>query len=400
MKNESESMSSLAGRLLGQEMFHVLEKARSLEAAGEKVYHLELGDPHAPADEMIIAGSVDSLRKGNWHYATSRGNASLRKAVAQLESHGKDYSLNADQVVIGPANFFITVFLAVTCNAGDKVVVITPCFPSYIASARMLGLNLVECPTTAESGYKPDKNLLSLLEREKPKALIINSANNPTGAVYDPSFMKDVVEVARKNDIWILSDETYAHLTYQGVYYSLLNEDYKKIVVLSSFSKTFRVPGLRMGYQISKCQPYVEKSALFISTTLSCAPSFLQDGCEVAIRDAASAIGRIEKQRIQYAELADQLFKSLSPHVPASFRKPESAFYLLVPLPKGIDGSLFSDGLLSEHKVAVTPGISFGEDYKNYFRISFCGDKQEVMSGVSLINKSLDALSRSTVSAS
>ena len=189
--------SNLANSLVGQEMFAILDRALNIERGGQKVFHLELGDPALPPQEKIIYQTIEGLRGGAWHYGSSAGNVDFRIALANFNNFFFGSKIAGENIVVAPANLFITAFLSLICDKGDRVLLITPCFPTYIASASMLGLEIVEYAASPENGYSPKESIFDFIKKIKPKAIIVNSANNPTGSVYSDTFLKEMVVAAK-----------------------------------------------------------------------------------------------------------------------------------------------------------------------------------------------------------
>lgn len=380
--------SNLANSLVGQEMFAILDRALNIERGGQKVFHLELGDPALPAQEKIINETIEGLRGGAWHYGSSAGNLDFRNSLANFNNFFFDSKIVGENIVVAPANFFITAFLSLVCDKGDRVLLITPCFPTYIASASMLGLEIVEYATGPENGYIPKEPIFDLIKKVKPKAIIVNSANNPTGSLYSEGFLEDLVIAAKNAGSWVLSDETYGLISYDNKYYSLINSDYDKLVVLSSLSKIFSIPGLRVGYCISRSSIFIGWLVKYLSTTISCIPPFIQVGCTEYLSDLKGVSNDIQAVNTLYAKRCNFIFDEI-PSLSHLVLRPKSAFYLFLPLPNHIDGKIFSVDLINSSHVAVTPGVSFGNDFKSYVRATFCGADEDVIEGIKRVSSAI-----------
>ena len=196
--------SNLSQRLVGQEMFHVLDRARILEQEGKEVFHLELGDPFSPPDPAILEAVSQALKNNGWHYASPGGETVLKVQIKEFLRSHLSAEVLLDSITVAPANYLITNFLSITCDPGDTLLVVTPCFPSYLASAKMLGLEVLEHPTLAANGYDLDEGFIEKIQCLKPKAIIINSANNPTGAVYSKSILIKIINKHKMKNIFNL----------------------------------------------------------------------------------------------------------------------------------------------------------------------------------------------------
>ena len=364
--------------LIGQEMFHILERAYEIERSGEKVYHLELGEPKMYPPGRVINKTIMSLLESRVGYSPSGGLPALRKEIASYYSEKINIKINYQNVVISPANLLIFQFLDIVCETNDTVVLFSPAFPTYIAACNYIGVRTRTVPLSSDEGFQltkkhVDKALLSL----KPKTIIINSGNNPTGAVYDEEVLNYLLEKAIQKNCWILSDETYSMLSFNKSFYSMLNHSYKKLVTISSFSKIFSVPGYRIGYIIAD-SIVAEKISLSSSTLYSCLPIFTQEGITVG----SKIIDEFTKEsRKYYKKLSKECIMLINKSKLISCTKPDSAFYLFIDIRKlKMDDITFCERLLNEFKTAITPGSSFG--YKGFVRVSICGDVMDVKNGL------------------
>jgi aspartate/methionine/tyrosine aminotransferase len=373
------SFSARAERLIGQEMFKVMDRAQLLERAGHTIYHLELGNPRIPPPPEIIDATLQSIQAKQLGYAPMAGIRELRDALAERVSRKTGCRVGGDSVVISPANLLISQFLDLTCDSGDRLVLFTPAFPSYWAAATHIGLNVMPVPLSRENGFQLDESRIEAAVAVRPKAIIINSANNPTGAIYTQSMLALLARRCEEERIWLLSDETYAELAFGRPFISLTSCDYSQLVVMGSFSKVFSIPGYRVGFALAH-PAVVEKLALSTSTLLSCLPIFAQVGClaGVAVLDRHTKGIKAHCQRVMSA-----CWALLNRSGIVRCVMPESGFYLFVDIGRtGLDDVAFCTGLLEERHTAATPGRSFGVGCESFIRIAICGQEEDVMEGV------------------
>jgi len=371
--------------LIGQQMFKVLEDARQLEQRGERVYHLELGNPRLNPPEGAIDEVVASLRRSEVGYTYSSGVPALRQAVARLYHTALGLSLSEGNVVISPANLIINQFLDIVCNRGDQVVFFTPAFPTYWAAATHIGLNVTSVPLSPETGYALTHDAIDQAMAAQPKAIIVNSANNPTGAVYSQDVLDRLVAECAKRGIWLLSDETYGDISFGRQFYSLaphVAAGELRLVVMSSFSKIFSVPGFRTGYILA--HPMVaEKFSLSVSTLISCLPIFTQLGCVEALNTFSEYTASV---RTRCSSITAWCTDVLRQSNRISFTPPDAGFYFFLDISAcGLDDFAFAERLLAEQHTAVIPGSSFGEAYTSHIRIATCGLEEDVRAGVQRI---------------
>jgi aspartate/methionine/tyrosine aminotransferase len=361
-------------------MFRVMDRAQILERQGHHIYHLELGNPRMVPPPSVIETTMQALRSGHLGYAPMAGLRELRAAVATRYASLTGEALTEAHVVISPANLLIHQFLDITCDAGDRVVFFTPAFPSYWAAASHLGLHVTAVPLAEAEGFQLTRDQVNAALASKPRAIILNNANNPTGALYQSAMVKELASRCEEAGIWLLSDETYADLTFNGRFTTLASAQARQVVVMSSFSKVFSIPGFRTGYALAH-EAVAAKLALSNSTLYSCLPAFTQLGClaGLAVIDEYVAAIRTRNARLS-GTCADRVNRSGVLHCQA----PESGFYLFIDISRtNLDDMTFCRRLLDEQQTAVTPGRSFGSAYTSFIRLATCGQEDDVLEGVS-----------------
>ena len=366
-------------RLIGQEMFKVMDRAQALERQGHRVCHLELGNPRIAPPQEIIEATVAAIEAKQLGYAPMAGLLELRTALADRYARIANRAIDEHQVVISPANLIINQFLDLTCNPGDRVALFTPAFPSYWAAAAHIGLEVIPVPLSQDNGFHLAESHIEAALALHPRAIIINSANNPTGAVYTQPMLERLVRRCEEEQVWLLSDETYGDLSFGWPFFSLASCASPQLVVMSSFSKVFSIPGYRVGYAIA--HPSVtDKLALSTSTLISCLPAFTQLGClaGLSVLDRYATHVRSHCNRVT-STCASMINRSGV----LRCASPESGFYLFVDLQQtGLTDTSFSTRLLEEQHTAVTPGSSFGSDCASFIRIATCGQETDVLEGV------------------
>ncbi len=380
---EKFKFSNRGNALVGQEMFKVLDKAKALENKGKKIIHLELGQPRFEPPVGLISRTIQSLNEKEVGYSSSYGIQSLREKL-KLRFNKLLSDINIENIIISTANLLISQSLHLLTNPRDKVIVFSPTFPSYIAAANFLEIDLIELPLAFHNNFQLTNDDIDKAISYKPKVIIINSANNPTGAVYTKNILKYLKKKSLENGIWLISDETYSDISYNKDFFSFTNETLENIIVISSFSKIYSIPGYRLGFAIS--EPHViEKLSLSNSSLVSCHSIFSQKGVEEIILDDKKYITNINNKLRQLSILVENILKS-STTLKNQFVRPDSGYYIFINIGKSKLKSLeFCNKMLSEQLVACTPGISFGKDFDNYIRISICGNQEDLLEGVKKI---------------
>lgn len=371
--------STRGEHLIGQEMFKVMDRAQLLEREGHYVYHLELGNPRMSPPAEIVEATLAAIKAKQLGYAPMAGIVELRAALASRYATMTGRHLDERFVVISPANLLISQFLDLTCNPGDRIALFTPAFPSYWAAAAHIGLDVVSVPLSQDNGFHVAEAHVHAAIAARPKAIIVNSANNPTGAVYTQPMLELLAQRCEEERIWLLSDETYGELSFGWPFFSLASCLSPQVVVMSSFSKLFSIPGYRVGYALA--HPAVaEKLALSTSTLISCLPLFTQLGCLAGLSRIDQYVDRV-KSHCNRVTSACATLVNRSGVLRCAL--PESGFYLFVDINgTGMDDMGFCKRLLEAHHTAVTPGQSFGDACGSSVRIATCGQEQDVMEGV------------------
>ena len=373
------SLSKRGRSLVGQEMFKILDKARKLEESGLYIYHLELGNSRLRPPMEIIRATVESIESLNVGYASSAGLPKLRSALAERYSRLSGRVITEENVIISPANLLISQFLDLTCNPGDRVVLFTPAFPSYFAAAAYIGLDVIDVPLDSVNNYDLLEEHVERAIAARPRAVIVNSANNPTGAIYDRKVLDLLARRCAEAGIWLLSDETYAELCYGRPFYSLSGAGHAQLIVISSFSKILSIPGFRVGYAIAD-KFVADRLALSNSTLISCLPTFVQEGCAAGLQVIDRHVANIRDYFSKVTrECSDMINRS---DVLTSY-PPQAGFYMFLDVSaSGLDDVSFSRRLLEQNRTAVTPGRSFGEKFKTSIRIATCGNHEDVVLGI------------------
>ena len=363
--------------LVGQKMFSILEQANQYEKKGRVIKHLELGEPDQYAPGRIINKTIISLLEHKVGYAPSGGLSILREGVANYYSKTLKKNFLEENIAISPANMLIYQLLEICSNSGDEVCIFTPGFPTYFAASKYINLKINEVKLDSSDGFQLKRIHIDKALSKNPKVILVNSGNNPTGAVYDKEVLEYLVDKASEKKIWIISDETYGMLSFNKKYFSLLELNYKKIAVISSFSKVFAVPGYRVGYVIADPK-LIEKIVLSSSTIYSCLPIFVQEGILVGL-DILDEFTK--KRRLDYKNLSSECINILKKDSRISYTVPEAGFYLFIDIRKfDLDDLTFCSKLLEDYGTALTPGSSFG--MPGFVRACFCKDINIVKDGL------------------
>ena len=274
-----KKLSDVALRAVGQPMFKILEAAEKLERSGKDILHFELGEPDFDTPQNIINAACDALNNGYTHYASSAGLQELKEVIVEVTLNSRQFSPDLDQILITPgANAIIYLSIASLVNPGDEVIVPDPGFPTYFSSIDLCGAKAISVPLKKENNFQLDPDDLLRSITSKTRLIIINSPSNPTGSCMTPDQIFKVSEIAKQHDIFLLSDEIYSRLIFEGVDFSspaTFDECKERIIILNGFSKAFAMTGWRLGVAIGPAE-VINKMNLMLNTIVSCVPPFIQ----------------------------------------------------------------------------------------------------------------------------
>ncbi|MEM9399225.1 MAG: pyridoxal phosphate-dependent aminotransferase [Verrucomicrobiota bacterium] len=360
-------------------------KAKALKAEGQDVVGFGAGEPDFDTPEHIKAAAMGSLDAGFTKYTPASGIPELREAIAEKlkEDNGLDYEPSQIIVSSGAKHSIFNAIMA-TINPGEEVLIPAPYWLSYPEMVRAAGGEPIVVPTTAENGYKitPDQ----FLEYMSPmtKMIIINSPGNPTGSVYDENELAALAEIALDEEILILSDEIYEKLIYDDTKHvsiaSFSKQVYDSTIVINGFSKSYAMTGWRLGY-LAGPKEVTKAINSMQSHTTSNPTSFAQKGALAALKSPQQCVTDMAKaydeRRLKMCSLLDGIEK-------LSYVKPQGAFYVLLDISRtGMNSAEFAQDLLEQEKVAVVPGVAFGDD--TTVRLSYALGMEDIEKGIKRI---------------
>ncbi|HPF69989.1 MAG TPA: pyridoxal phosphate-dependent aminotransferase [Candidatus Krumholzibacteria bacterium] len=365
-------------RLGTETAFEVLARARALEAQGRDVVHLEIGEPDFDTPANIIDKAVEALRSGYTHYGPSAGLPEVRKVFAEYIARDRGIDVGPDNVVIVPGGKPIITFpLTALVDPGDEVIYPNPGFPIYESVINFLGGVAVPLKLAEDQDFSFDIEDLKALITPKTKLLIINSPANPTGGVLTAADLDAIAELAVKHDFWVLSDEIYSRIIYEGRHESITTRPgmLERTIILDGHSKTYAMTGWRLGYGIMPKELAAAVAKLQTNVT-SCTASFIQIAGAEALtgpQDAATAMVAEFKTR------RDLLVDGLNAIEGVSCRRPRGAFYVFPNITGlGLTSKQVEGRLLDDYGVAALSGTSFGRFGEGYIRFSYANSQANI----------------------
>lgn len=358
----------------------VMDRAWEL---GEPITHLEVGEPGFSTPDHIVEAFCEAARNGATKYTPNAGIDALREACSEKlrRYNGIEASPSQILVTVGAMQGLLSA-VAGLVDPGDEVLVPNPGWPNYQLLIAMAGARTVAYDQTSQSAYQPDPVQIASLVTERTKMIILNSPSNPLGAVLTPDVMDEILMIADRNDLWVLSDECYDQIAFEGVPVSPATRPLgsERVITVHSFSKTYAMTGLRLGY-LSASRRVVALLTKLQESMVACVNAPTQHAGVAALTGPQECVdemvGEYRMRRDSAVEQATQLGMALHP--------PAGSFYLWLE-PSGLGNSLeFSERLLTTHRVAVAPGSAFGETGRPALRLSLAASQEAIGVGLDAI---------------
>lgn len=362
-------------------------KAKALRAEGVDVCGFGAGEPDMDTPDHIKAAAITALQNGFTKYTPSSGMPELRQAISDKFSRDNGLTYKPSQIIVsnGAKQSCFNAIAAVV-NPGDEVIIPAPFWLSYPEIVRLVGGTPVIIPTKQENDWKLTPEDFENAMTPRTKMVIINSPGNPTGSIYTKEELRALSEVAAEEDIYILSDEIYEKLTYDGAEHvsiaSLTPEAYDLTITVNGFSKAYAMTGWRLGY-LAAPENIAKAIDSMQSHMTSNACSFAQHGGIAALTGDQQCVNDM---RDEFDVRRQYMFERLSKINGITAVKPLGAFYILANISAlGLRSQNFSDRLLSKANVALVPGIAFGDD--RTVRLSYATSLDIIKTGLDRIEE-------------
>jgi aspartate/methionine/tyrosine aminotransferase len=365
-------------RLGTETAFEVLARARALEAQGRKVVHLEIGEPDFDTPRFIRAAAAKALEEGFTHYGPSAGLPEFRKVIAERWKAERGIPCDADNVVVTPGAKPIMFFaMLALLEEGDEVLYPNPGFPIYESVANFLNARAVPLHLREENEFDLDLHELETKITGRTKLLVLNSPHNPTGAVLKPETVEGIAALARKHRFYILADEIYAYMQYEGRHLSIasLPGMAERTIVLDGFSKTYAMTGWRLGFGIMQKELAVHVARLMTNSN-SCTATFVQKAGQAALQGPQDEVKAMVEE---FRKRRDTIVKGLNTLPGVHCFKPRGAFYVFPNITgTGFESAELANLLLNEAGVACLSGTAFGAHGEGFLRLSYANSLENI----------------------
>lgn len=358
----------------------------------EGVISLGVGEPDFKTPWAVRDRAIETLERGKTTYSANRGLMQLREEIARYLDRkiGVDYDPASEVLVTVGGSEAIDLCIRALIEPGDEVLIVEPCFVSYLPIVELCEGVPVRIATKAEDNFRLTAKALREKITDKTKLLVFPFPNNPTGAVMKREHLEEIAAVLRDTNIIVLSDEIYSELTYGSNHVSIASIDgmRERTVVVNGFSKAYSMTGWRLGYAAGP-KEILEIMTKIHQFAIMCAPTTSQ---YAAIEALHSCDSNIEEMREEYNMRRRFIVDGLNKLGLTCF-EPEGAFYVFPSIQStGLTSEEFCTGLLYSQKVAVVPGTAFGECGEGFVRISYSYSVEHITKALKKIGKYLNTL--------
>jgi aspartate/methionine/tyrosine aminotransferase len=343
------------------------------------VLNLGVGDPNFVTPGHIIDAAAQAAREGFTKYTPSDGFATLRELIADKVRARNGLEASAERVIVttgGCGGLFTS--MVVLLDPGDELLLPDPGWANYPPMAHVLNARAVFYPLDPARDWTPDLERLEGLITPRSKAIVVNSPGNPTGAVYGRAVLADILEVARRHDLWVISDECYDEIVFDGEHVSTATlGEADRIISIFTFSKSYAMTGWRIGYAVAPTDvaPALAKAQ---EPVVGNASSISQKGAEAALSGPQDCV---REMRGAYGDRRDLAVARLDA-AGVGYVRPRGAFYLMVDVSPAGQSLPFAKRLLEEAHVSVVPGSAFGPGGEGWVRVSLCVDAETLAAGL------------------
>jgi aspartate aminotransferase len=358
--------------------FEVLAKAKALEAKGRSIVHLEIGQPDFPTAAHVCAAAYQAMQDGHTGYSPAAGLPELRQAIADHISQTRQVAVSAAQTIVTPGAKPVIFFtLMALVNPGDEVIYPDPGFPAYASLIDFAGGKGVPLPLREENDFRFRLEDLVNAISDRTRLLIINSPHNPTGGLLTEEDLAAIAHLANQHDFYILSDEIYSRLIYEGVHHSIIEMPgmLDRTVLLDGHSKTYAMTGWRLGYGVAPV-PLVEQMTRLMINSNSCTCTFTQMAGIAALTGAQDSVAAM---KAAFQKRRDFLVAGLNGIDGIQCTLPIGAFYAfpnVTQLPLSSDR--LADYLLDKAGVALLSGNAFGRWGEGHLRLSYANSLENI----------------------
>jgi len=402
-------MKPLSRRMLNlgtENAFSVIGKAKKFEEEvlkpqGKYLIYLQIGEPGFNTPENINEAAIRAIKDNKTHYTPTPGIRELREAVAQKTKKQTGVEYSPENVVVtsgGKSIIFYTINALI--DPDDEVIIPNPAYPIYGSVTKYLGGKVIPIELKEENGFDLNVKELEKSITKKTKLIVINSPQNPTGGVFTEESLQKVAELAKKHDLWVLSDEIYSEMVHQGEnsekHFSITSVPgmAERTVILNGCSKTYAMTGYRIGWGVTKNTEMARALETLACNDTSCPTAIAQ---YAAIEALTGSQNPPVIMLAEYRKRRDLIVKLINNVPGMKCGSPKGAFYLMANVrglleKLGITTEELCDRIMREANVLILPGPVFGDFAENFVRFSYVANEENIIEGISRIKRFVDSL--------
>jgi arginine:pyruvate transaminase len=355
---------------LGAAKWAVHSESLRRVALGQSIIILSIGEPDLPPPAKVLDQAADSMRSGRTRYAAGQGEPEALLAIANHLSKRSGNPVTPEEVLYtaGTQNGLCTALFTLV-EAGDEVLVPDPYYATYEGLVAASGATFVAVPTSPDNGFHVTAQAIENAITPRTKVLLLNNPSNPTGAVLSVKEIDAIGDVCERHDLWIICDEVYADMTFDGTFCSPFDRPHlrHRTLSVSSISKSHALPGFRAGWVACPAE-VTPRLVLVAEAMLFGSQPFIEDALAVALNETHP---EVERMRAAYKERAGVLVEAFTDATSVSARLPEGGMFIMLDIRKtGLTGEEFAWRLLDEESVGTMPGESFGSGGAGHVRVA------------------------------
>ncbi|MGE0238952.1 MAG: pyridoxal phosphate-dependent aminotransferase [Parvibaculaceae bacterium] len=373
---------------LGSEKWAVHVEGKDREARGEKLIFLSIGEPDAAVPKAIMDVADRQMRAGRTRYSNGRGEPEILRALSNLYSRRTGRHVSPSQFLFlpGTQTALYVAFMGIV-DIGDEVLLPDPYYATYEGVIAAAGGVAVPVLADPDRGFHLKADDLAKKITPRTRALLLNTPGNPTGTVFTAEEIARIGTLCREHDLWIVSDEVYATLTYGNTVFVSPFDDSalaERTIVVSSVSKSHAMPGFRCGW-VAASEEFCERVLPLSETILFGSQPFLEDAAAFALENH---FPEVDAMKVSYERRARALIAGLNGAPTVSARMPEGGMFVMVDVRKtGLSGDQFARRLLAEEAVVTMPGESFGTGGAGHLRVALTVDEDQIAEAAQRIKR-------------
>lgn len=381
-------------RILSEGALTVLREAKVLENKGRSILHFEIGQPDFPTPEHVKKAGIQGITDNYTRYTVTEGIPEFVQAIQKEIQITRGYTPELDQILSlpgGKPGIYLTMIS--TVNPSEEIIFPDPGFPTYGSLSQYIGAKSIPIRLKEENQFRMDPVDIAENISERTKLIILNSPQNPTGSVMTKSELEQVAEIAKEYDCFVLSDEIYSKIFYEGEFYSVTSFDKasERTIVLDGFSKSHSMTGWRLGYLVGPA-PLIQKISTLVVNAFTCTSEFIQ---RAGIAALTGPMDHHEIMMKAFRARREMLVNGLNEISGVTCQMPAGAFYAWPNITgTGLSSREMAHYLLHEAGIACLPGTAFGPGGEGYLRFSYATSIDVIAEAIPLIRNAIERLER------